>query len=127
MIIIGGSHAISTNEELYFGDDIDSSNSNSLICKKFDKNCIAEYAELAKQKVPLLFHVVDIRDLVYACIIGAKYVAVNKEDAPIMQKIANEYMYDTKVLALIYDEDEIEWVATHSIDGALFTPEEFEE
>jgi len=42
-----------------------------------------------------------------------------------MQSIANEYMYDTKVLALIYDEDEIEWVATHGIDGALFASEEF--
>lgn len=127
MIIIGGNRAISTNEELFFGENIDSSKPNSLICKKFDKNSLSEYSQLAQEKVPLLFHVVDIRDFVYACIIGAKYVAVNKEDAPIMQKIANEYMYDTKVLALIYDEDEIEWVATHSIDGALFTPEEFEE
>jgi hypothetical protein len=126
MIIIGGHKAISTGEGLFFGENVDISTSKDLICRNFDKNRLAEYKELASQKVPLLFHVVDIRDLVYACIIGARYVAVIKEDAPIMQKIVNDYLYDTKVLALIDDEDDIEWVATHGIDGALYTPEEFE-
>lgn len=126
MIIIGGNDAVSTGEHLYFGDNIDTSAPNDLICRNFNKNELQQYKALVLQKVPLLLHVVDICDLVYACNIGVKYIAAIKEDALIMQKIVNEYLYDTKILALIYDEDEIEWVATHGIDGALFAPKEFE-
>lgn len=36
------------------------------------------------------------------------------------QKIADSYMFDSKILALISDENDIESVALESIDGAIF-------
>jgi len=54
MIIIGGEEAISTGEGLYFGEDIDKSKPNDLICRNFDKNNLQYYKSLSMQKVPLL-------------------------------------------------------------------------
>jgi hypothetical protein len=61
-----------------------------------------------------------ILDAIYASNLGASYVVANFELAQSIQKIADEYMWDMKVLAVVNSEDELVDVAKAFIDGAIF-------
>lgn len=118
MIIIGGHDEVSTGEKLSLDD------SGKLRYFRFDVNYLATYKELVQKGCDVAIGVSDIKELIYACNIGVKYVLANREDAAIMQKIVDSYMFDAKLLAIIYEEDEIEWAATAEIDGVVFDEEE---
>lgn len=118
VIIIGGPKEVSTGESLSFGDD------GGLRYFRFDTNEMPLYKELCKNGDDIAVGVSDIKELIYACNIGVKYAITNKEDAAIMQKIVDSYMFDTKLLAIVYGEDEIEWAAVSEIDGIVFDEEE---
>jgi len=118
VIIIGGREEVSTGEELSFDA------SGSLRYFKFDINELANYKKLCQNGAQLAIGVSDIKELVYACNIGVKYVIANREDAAIMQKIVDSYMYDTKLLAIIYEEEDIEWAGAAEVDGVIFDPDE---
>ncbi|WP_299548527.1 hypothetical protein [uncultured Helicobacter sp.] len=46
----------------------------------------------------------------------------NLEFASTLQKLAEIYLFDTKILLIITQETEIETAAKHSIDGVIFIP-----
>ena len=52
--------------------------------------------------------------------LGATYFIVDKSLALHAQKIADDYLFDGKVLLLSNDDNEIEFAASHAIDGILF-------
>jgi len=128
MIIIGGESIVSTNEKIVIGCD-DSAygiTPNDIVYTVFDRNAMQKYKSLVDKGVTLALHVSDLREFIYACNLDVKYVVAHKEDAIVMQKAADNYLYDTKVLALIDEEEEIEWAALHEIDGVVFATEEME-
>jgi hypothetical protein len=118
MIIIGGRKEVSTGEELSFDG------SGELKYFRFDIDELSSYKVLVDGGADVAIGVTDIKELIYACNIGVKYAVANKEDAAIMQRIVDSYMFDTKLLAIIYEEDEIEWAAATEIDGVVFDEEE---
>lgn len=118
MIIIGGYKEVSSGEKLSLDG------SGELKYFKFNINDLAKYKELVDGGFDVALGVGDIKELIYACNIGVKYAIANREDAAIMQKVVDSYMFDTKLLAIIYEEDEIEWAATAEIDGVVFDEEE---
>lgn len=71
----------------------------------------------------LLFalRVESIKEIIFASALGASYIVVPKELAKSAQNIANEYLFDAKILALIDDEDDIEELAILGVDGVIFS------
>ncbi len=118
MVIIGGPKEVCIACELSFDKE------GALRYFKFDAKELAKYKKLVDEGEDIALGVSDIKELIYACNIGVKYAIANKEDAAIMQKIVDSYLYDTKLLAIIYEEDEIEWAATAEIDGVVFDEDE---
>jgi len=118
VIIIGGPSEVSTGESLSFEDN------GELRYFRFNSDELSNYKELCENGKDIAIGVSDLKELVYACNIGVKYAIANKEDALIMQKIVDSYMYDTKLLAIVYEEDEIEWAAASEIDGVVFDEDE---
>lgn len=118
MIIIGGRKEVSSDERLSLDG------TGELKYFRFDQNELSTYKELVEKNESVAVGVGDIKELVFVCNIGVKYAIANKEDAVIMQKIVDSYMYDTKLLAIIYEEDEIEWAAMSEIDGVIFDADE---
>jgi len=117
MIIIGGHKEVSTDEKL-------SIKGGELKYFRFEIEKLPIYKNLCESGSEIAVYISDIRELVYVCNIGVKYAIANKEDAAIMQKIVDSYMYDTKLLAIIYEEEEIEWAAASEIDGVVFDEDE---
>ncbi len=66
-------------------------------------------------------HVKQIKELMIAHTLGANYLIVDKPLVLMAQKIADEYLFDAKILLLSdNNEEDIEFAAINSIDGILF-------
>lgn len=77
-------------------------------------------AYCVSQNVSFALHVKHIKELVLANALGATYFIVDKSLALHAQKIADDYLFDGKILLLSNDDNEIEFAASHGIDGILF-------
>mgnify|MGYP000090625745 CR=1 FL=1 len=61
-----------------------------------------------------------IKELIYTSQFDVKYIICRKDIAIEAQKIAENYMFDAKILVVIENSDEIVWVAKNEIDGAIY-------
>ena len=52
--------------------------------------------------------------------LGAKYMICEEDDALMIQPVAEEYLFDTKILVLIHNEKDISKIARGGIDGIIF-------
>jgi len=59
-------------------------------------------------------------DALFANALGAKYIICEEDDALMIQPIAQEYLFDTRILVLIHNEKEISKIARGKIDGVIF-------
>lgn len=64
--------------------------------------------------------VTSIKEAIYANSLNAKYIICEKNLATKLQKIAENYMFDSKVLAIISSNDEFEEIALAEIDGIIY-------
>jgi hypothetical protein len=65
-------------------------------------------------------HITTLLELILANNLHASYIFTPKELAKSAQNIAQEYLFDAKILVPIQDEAEIEELALLGIDGAIF-------
>jgi hypothetical protein len=70
--------------------------------------------------MPMAIYAEDITDVLYASSLGANFIVVPKNLAKNAQNIAENYLFDAKVLSIIEDEDEIEELALLGVDGVIF-------
>jgi len=81
--------------------------------------------ELAKycRKNDLIFAVTtgSIKEAIFANAVGASYVICQHELAIVLQKVAEEYLFDMKILVLVEGERGIEMMARFGIDGVIFS------
>jgi|GEM_PF-1400863 len=128
MIIVGGDELVSTGEIVFLPKDnlFEGVTPINVVYMQFNKKDMKKYKELIDKGMSLALHAADLRELVYICNLGAKYAVSHKEDAHTMQKAVDNYLFDTRLLVLVYEEEEIEWAVTNEIDGVLFATEEME-
>lgn len=71
--------------------------------------------------MPTAIEVKNITELLYASSFGASYIVVEKALAKTAQNIAENYLFDAKILVMIENEDEIEELALLGVDGIIFS------
>lgn len=122
MIIIG--HRFIASENFFHVSNIDAINNtppSSCIYLEFEEENLETINHASKNNLCLALSVKNINELIYASNLGASYIIVEKDLAHSAQKIANEYLFDAKILVSIQDENEIEEFALNSIDGVIFS------
>ncbi len=62
----------------------------------------------------------SVKESIYCNALNSKYIIANRNLAIDIQKIAENYMYDSKILAIIESNTEIEQVASNEIDGVIY-------
>jgi len=62
----------------------------------------------------------NLNEAIFANALGAGFMICKEEDALLIQPIAEQYLFDTKVLVLIHEEKEIVKIARSGIDGVIF-------
>jgi len=70
--------------------------------------------------VPFAVVANSLDDALFANALGARYIICEEDDALMIQPIANEYLFDTRVLVLIHSEKEISKIARGGVDGVIF-------
>ena len=69
--------------------------------------------------LPFALSVASVKDAIFAETLGARYIVLENTLARSVQKIAETYLFDAKILSRIEDEEEIEAMAYEGIDGVL--------
>ena len=62
-----------------------------------------------------------ITELIYASSLGATFIVIHPDLCKNAIKVANDYLFDAKILVLIQDENEIEGLALTGVDGVIFS------
>lgn len=118
MLLIG--HPLLQNEKFYYItvlEQIKQSKPNATLFFDFDVP-LSNYAQ--EQQLTFALHVKNIKELVLANALGASFFIVDKSLAINAQKVADDYLFDGKVMLLGIDENDIEFVALNAIDGIIF-------
>jgi len=113
-------HDFIENRQFYFIskiEDIKKTSPNSVILCDFNKEIIT-YCK--NQDILFGVKVRNIKELILSSASNASYLLTNREFAKEAQNIANEYMFDAKILLISKDENDIEFCAKNGIDGILF-------
>jgi len=80
---------------------------------------IAKYCQ--KNLVPFAIDINSIKHSIFANILGAKYIICSPNLSKDIMPIAQNYLFDTKVLATISQENEIEEMAKVGVDGVILS------
>lgn len=99
-------------------DDISNTPPNSTIYLASGNVLIQKFCKLNKVNYAVV--ILSIKEAIYANNLNAKYIICAKDIAASIQKIAENYMFDSKILVEIDSEDEIEWAALNGIDGVIY-------
>ncbi|WP_345973073.1 hypothetical protein [Sulfurimonas diazotrophicus] len=70
--------------------------------------------------IPFALEAGSVKEALFAENAGARFILVESALAPSVQKVAETYLFDAKVLAYIEDETQIEAMAFEGIDGVVF-------
>ncbi len=62
----------------------------------------------------------SLKEALFANALNAEYILCSFELAPSIQKIAENYLFDAKIVVPVNDENELEAVAEEGIDGVIF-------
>lgn len=98
-------------------EEIKESKPNSTLCFNYQENLLSYCNE---NDLNYAVHVSSIKEAIYANALNAKYIITNKTLAVKIQKVAENYMFDSKILSIINSNEEIEEIASLEIDGVIY-------
>jgi len=93
---------------------------NSLLFLPFEESNLDIIEHLRENDLAYGVSVTNIESLIYAAALQANYIILEKELAKSAQNIAENYLFDAKILLKIESEEEIAEAALLGIDGILF-------
>lgn len=97
--------------------DIKNTKANSTLIFNYDEVLLKYVSENSISSAVI---VTSIKEAIYVNCLSAKYIISNQDLAKEIQKIADNYMFDSKNLAIIKSNDEFEQIAKNEIDGAIY-------
>jgi hypothetical protein len=98
-------------------EEIKNTPSNSTLIFEY-KNNLETFIFCKKNDIPYGVIVNSVKELIFIANLNAKYAFTdNLEKAKIFQKIAENYLLDTKIIFLADSFDEIENLIKYQIDG----------
>ncbi|MEA3290162.1 MAG: hypothetical protein U9Q04_08280 [Campylobacterota bacterium] len=98
-------------------DDIKNTKSNSTLCFEYDKKLMSYCAQ---NEIQYAVNISSLKESIYANALKAKYILPVSSILGDTQKCAENYLFDSKILAIVESEDEIEQYALKNIDGVVF-------
>lgn len=98
--------------------DIEKTEPNSIVLFDFDIELL-KYC--SKNDIDNAVFIKNLLQSVYAHNLKAKYIICTKELVEQIQDLADHYLFDSKVLAVIEDSSEIEELAKKHIDGVIYS------
>jgi len=106
--------------KVFSEEDIKKSKANDIVLLEplVDSVELVKYCQ--NNNIAYAITVNSLKEALFANALNAAYIICKEEEALLIQPIAQEYLFDSKVLVLIHDEKEIVKIARSGIDGVLF-------
>ena len=98
-------------------DEIQNTKANSTLIF-FYKEELLVYC--SNNELPFAVIICSLLEAIYSNSLGAKYIISEKDLAKEIQKIAENYIYDAKILALVESNNEFEQISKDEIDGVIY-------
>ncbi len=98
-------------------EEIVDTKANSTILFEYNQDLL-DYC--CKNSLKYAVIIKSLKEAIYANALEAKYIICNKDFAKNIQEVADNYMFDSKVLAIIQSNEEFEEVAKSQIDGVIY-------
>jgi hypothetical protein len=118
MILIGDENIAYENiEKIFTIEDISKTSPNTTVIFHFSIELL-KYTQAHNINSAVI--VKSITEVIYASNLSAKYIIPRVNILEHVQEIADNYMFDSKILAVIEHSDDIEKVANDEIDGAIY-------
>ena len=83
-----------------------------------DSHTLAQYCQ--DNGIAYAVETTSLDDALFANALGAKYMLCEEDIASTIQPIAQEYLFDTRILVPIENEKKIAKIAKSGIDGVIF-------
>jgi len=101
-------------------EDIKNSKTDEIVLLEplVDSHSHAHYCQDNNTVYAVVVNTLD--DAIFANALGAKYMICEEDDALMIQPIAQEYLFDTRILVLIHSDKDIAKIARGGIDGVIF-------
>lgn len=122
MLLFG--HAHIPHEKLYHIASIDAIShtpSNATILMDFDENVYELIEHARANAICFALNIHSLREAILAENLDVKYILCSPKQAQSIQKAADTYMFDAKILVHSEDENLIEELASGGIDGIIFS------
>ena len=121
-MIIVGHPWIKSNQfcKVFSIEDIKKSDPKNIVLLEplVDSHSYAQYCQENNIAFSVVVNTLD--DALFANALGAKFIICEEDDALMIQPIAQEYLFDARLLVLIHSEKEISKIARGGIDGVIF-------
>lgn len=98
-------------------ENIKNSKANSTVIFNYNEEVLKYCYE---NEISSAVIVASIKEAIYCNSLNVKYIISEKNVAIQVQKIADNYMYDSKNLAIIDSNEEFEKIANDEIDGVIY-------
>lgn len=121
MLLFG--HRFIASKTFYHITDIDSIQKtppSSILYMRWSEENLDVIEHSALNDIIFALRIKEITEIIYAAALGAHYIIVDPELAKSAQNIANNYLFDAKILVKIEEEEEIEEMALLGVDGVIF-------
>ena len=121
MIIIG--HKFVKTQPFYLikkVEDIAKTPPNSTVVFDFSEANLQLIDHCNKSSIPFAVICDSIKDVLFSNALEAKYIICDKVVSQKAQKLADNYMFDAKILLYSSEEADLEWASENEIDGILF-------
>ncbi len=121
MIIIGHPWVDSSHfYKVFSKEDIEKSEIDGIVLLE----PLVDSAELAKycqnNDIPYAVSVNTLSEAIFCNALNANFMICEEDEACVIQPVAEEYLFDTKVLVLLHDEKNVSKIARLGIDGVIF-------
>ena len=97
--------------------DIQNTEPNSVVSFRYNEKLLTYCAQ---NELNFAVVISSLKEAIYANSLNAYYIICDKDLSQSVQKIADNYMFDSKVLAIIDTAEEIEEMAQKEIDGIIY-------
>jgi hypothetical protein len=99
-------------------EDIKNSPSNATLIFEYCDSSLELYNFCKTNEIPYGVKISDVKELIFCANLGAKYVFCDTiKNAKTFQKIADEYLLDTKIVLLTKNFEEINEIVNFGIDA----------
>jgi hypothetical protein len=121
MILFG--HPLIPSEKFYRIDSIDAIShtpSNAIVVFPFNPSYLPLIEHLRTNHVRFALEIATIDEAVIGENLRANYLIVRPEAGEAIQKVAEHYLFDAKILGYCADESHLESLIALRLDGAIF-------